>query len=647
MERKQSVRFTCRPIRPLFVAVVLVLRLAKDGAASDAVTTPFPSSPAHLFGLMNRQWPGEGEEWFTAAELQVISTRFERICGLDGHGYDFPGAISWLRTVNPEVVALSHWEAMGIQGSDIRMAEVDNNEDIFIHSADPACLAAVSHNGHTVLWFRQDARNRQYNRHYAPTGVEAYIVEVAASASGPFTAVGNPVPESGRFYYRFDDSVSDPNRVYRVRTRLTGGQLVDYSWAASVDLTATATLAIGGLFPSGLMVALCYGDCPTSPSDLRVYADLDNDHVYEAGESFAFSRVGSYVDGSRAYLGTAANPLITGLYSYNVVNVAAPAIREPLRGAYQSGTYNNRIQMRGFGSYLVWPNHPTWVSMVKQRLSDALAAGFNGLRLDFVMDTLDLHWTATGLLPDWTGSDDSRIVEAMDDLLAALAAHEPSAVLSINGRFVAKYPQNYFNFLENVEVGEFEFFALGNEPNSTVLQSNTGAAIESVWATRAAGKSAGLISGAAATNRVGRLQSFAMYLLIVDDGVYFYNSTDFGTQDVVFLPEWDVPLGDPVRPVNDWYDLLDSRGTRLLSREFQSGWVFLNADTQPVTIPFQQPMHRLSVTGGLSTLVGGDGEAQYTSLNSLTLAPREAAIVVAQVLEVGASVLRQTAVIGN
>jgi hypothetical protein len=619
---------------------------------------------------MNRQrpWP-ETEPWFTEEETLVMATRFEVISGLDGHGYDFPGAIDDVRALNPDITVLSYWEAMGVQAVGSRMAAVDLEEDVFIHSADPASLVAVAHEGHTVLWFVQDARGRRQHQYHDPPGVSEYLVEVASSADGPFSLVGDPIPDLGPDFYRFEDDVVDPNRVYRVRSRLFSGEVVDYSWTISVDPDAPATIAAARMFSDGSMTALCYGDCPANPAGLRVDIDLDNDHVYSVGESFAFDVAEPYEDGSMLYTGTATSPIVagfrkldimkrgtppprrvvrtrqrqivdttpqpesTGLCGHRIVKVDSPEVCAPLSGSYQTGLYNNRVQMRLHGSYLVWPNHPTWMALVTQRLADALAAGYDGLRLDTALDTLELHWSATGLPPDWAGEEDPRIADAMDELLATLAAHEPNAILTINGFFSVRDPNSFYQYLNHVDGGDFEFFGIGQPFPSEGhdLLWNTAAAVEAIWQTRAQGRWAVAVAGAAVDNVIGRLKSFAVYLLVADEGVFFYNEIGFACQDVVYLPEWDVPLGPPVRSVDGWEDLLDPRGDLLLSREFENGWVFFNPDASRDTLDFDPPMYRLSVTGGLSTLLGGDGVAHYTPVDTITLDHGDEAILVIDV----------------
>ncbi len=613
--------FDSRVLLGLGIATGAVLgRVAPVGASGEVPV----SSPIRLYGLAVGSNP---TELFSASDLQLMADRFEIVSGLDGWGYQFPGAIDSLRALDPDVTVLTYWEAMGVQGNAARLAEIDLEEPAFIHSGDPASLTAIEHDGQTLITFRQDARHRTLHQNYAPPGVEAYVVEFAASQDDVFMPLGAPVLETGQFIYQVNDDVVDPQRVYRVRTRLLDGSEVNYSWTASVDPTVTTRISSGCVFGSGQMSVICYGDCPADPADVVLEADLDNDRQFEPSESFAFTNVEDLPDGGRCYSGQVAPFGVR--FSYRIAVTGSSITRLPAEGAYQISTYNNRIQMRHTGSYLVWPDNKMWMFLSTQRLSDALSAGYNGMKLDFVLDTLDQHWTATGVPPDWQGTADTRIRDGIKELLISLHAQEPSALLSIQGYFVAADSSSHFENLAHADVGEIEYFAVGNFPSATTLQANTGEAFEAVWQTRAQGRTCAVFYRTDLSNYVGRLKGLAAYLLVMDEHVLLDFETVAVGGSFVYLPEWDVPLGEPTAIVNDWGDLMDPSGQPLLSREFESGLVVFNTHpTDAVTIELGESMYRLSVSGGLAPSVGGDGQAQYTAVRTVTLDPQEPAILV-------------------
>jgi hypothetical protein len=587
-------------------------------------------TPVHMVGIINRQKPEPpGTPWFSPGELEVIAQRYEVVCGLDGHGYNFPGALPQVLARNSTVEALAYWEAMAVGGS--RLAAVDLDEDNFLHSGDPASLTATVHNGETLLFFLQDGRGRVQDYWYTPPGVIEYVVEVATQPGRPFTQLGSAIPDAGLSYYVAVDPVVSSQRVYRVRTRIAStGQLVEYSGEVSANPNATSTLAVGRLFDDGSACAVCYGDCPTDPVEVVIEADLDNDKVYQADERFPCTEYIELEDGGSMYTGFVGAPDVQDHISHRIVLAEDPAVRVPLAGSYQTGMYNNRIQMHKFGNYLVWPNREDWLNHTRERLDAVLASGYAGMRLDFVLDTLALPWSASGVLHDWQ-ENDPRVRDAMAAFLATLRAEYPQARFDINGYFAQQHNASYWLYLPLVDGADFEFFAIGHQSMSPVLQYSTAEAVESIWLTRAMGRRAFALAGAHEENHEGRLNVLAIYLLAADEGTFLYNETDAGCQDVTWLPEWEAPLGDPLEDVDDWGDLLDTRGAALLARQFAHGEVLLNCDNEPLTLTYNPKRYRLTVSGGLSKRVGGAGAATFEPVQQLTLGPDEGAVVLTSV----------------
>jgi|GEM_PF-2997744 len=624
-----------RALRNIGTAVSVI---AVCGSSAFGQAPAPPESPVKLYGHMERMGP----QWnYTEADLQFIADHFDVVVGLDGHSYDFPGVIGAFRQLNADTPVLCSWDTMAIQPTGERFAEVDVDESVFLHSADPGSLRVVRHNGQTIGWFRRDARAVQMHEFQEVLGVEEYIVEYSDSATGAFRALGAPIRENGSEFYRFVNSTTNTQRRYRIRSRLSGGSVVDYSWIAQANDGSSAQIALGVMVP-GIIAAVCYGDgCPTTAGDLILETDIDNDRVFGESdcsqaqgdalascERWPFQTVSAYGDGGLLYRGTINIPGDWRI-SYKVVHRTDPQVRCPLQGSYQRTGYNNRIQSL-FHSYLVWPDHPLWRSKIEQRLADCLAAGYDGMRLDFAFDTVDSQWIASGVPPDWTGPDDPRIADGVAGLLAELSASAPEATLVFNGFFSAANTRNYYRNLGEMDGAEFEFLGYGWDDLSTTLDPSTAAAMHGMWTTHQDGKWTVALAGHSPTNTTARLESLTLYLLLVHDNMYYFYSTDGPARNIPYFPEWDVPLGAPVSDLTAIADLVDPRGRALLSREFENGWVFFNDAARPVTVDLDGLYYLLSVTGGTSPEVGGDGAAHYTGIESLTIGANAAAIIVRQ-----------------
>lgn len=615
------------PTRPRFVLSALLAL----GAAAPCALAAY-ESPVHLYGTIVRQrpWPTTAP-WFSSQEMELLGSRYAVIEGLDGHGYDWPGAVGPLLQANPDAMALCHWHAMTVQPTGDAFGRLNFEEEAFIHSADPASLVAAAHLGATKLWFRRDARAWLIAPEdpEAPT-VESYIIERATTPTSPFTQIGT-LPEDGSAIKSFANAGISASRLYRVRTKLSDGSIVPYSWNASVDTTVSAA-AVAATFSrsTGIATVTVAGSAPTDPGAVIIEADLDNDHEFEPGERFACTATQAQTDGTRTYTAKVTGEGVDGFYSYRVLLNGAPSA--PRAGAYQSGALNNRVQVRGFGALCVWPTNPTWVALTHERMADALAMGYAGMRLDYTLDTLDAFWSATGLTPDWT-ENDPRIADGVDALLSGMRSAFPQSVISFNGRYTLSDAENYPRYLEHTDIAEFEYFAVGYQPDHPYLHSSTFDMMENVWLTRYLGKEAALVSGASTTNQPGRLRVVTMYLMVCDPGVMLYNHTENYLEDVVHLPEWDLPMGQPLTPSRWWYDIDDPRGDLLMSRRFENGEVFYNPHQgAPATITLDEPMHRIDLEGGMSGLVGGDGRVVYTVVSgSITIPPGEPLILVRQI----------------
>ncbi len=591
------------------------------------------NTPVHIFGMVHRQRPIPPTQWFTNQEFQVMANHMGILNGPDGGGISFPGPFDEVLAINPDAVSLAQWEAMDVQpGDSARMEALDVVEDVFIHSADPASLTASVNGTQTTLWFIQDIRGAQIAPQYTPPGVTEYLVEWAPNATGPWTLL-QTIPDQGFMFYNAVDSTVDASRFYRIRTRLLDDRVIDFSWTAQIDLTATISVAIASVTLGGDMTILCYGDAPTDPANARLEVDLNNNKVFEVSERFPLATVAAFGDGGTLFTGPTTNPLVAAdLQSFRaVVTGDTQTVRGPVLGAYQTARLNNRINSRSHDPYLIWASHPLHIAQTLERLDAALVLGFAGMRFDFAFDTLELDWAASGVPPDWVvGTGDTRIADSVETFLATIKASRPEAILTINGRWAVNDPSNLFDrYMPHVDGADVEFFVIGNDADATSIQSNTATSLGAVWRLRSMGKLAFCLAGANRLNLEGRLKSFAFYLFVTDDNTYFYNELgDEFNQSVVYFPEWDVPLGQPIAPTTDFADLVDPANPNLLSRDFDSGRVIYNNGLAPQVVAPGRTMDLLSVEGGLSPLAGGDGLAVYESVTSVTIQPGDVAILV-------------------
>lgn len=599
-------------------------------------------SPVQLFGLINRQNPATS---ISDDELALLSERYAAVSGLDGHGYNFPGAIASLRAIDAEMPVLCHTEAMAIQMDGGRYSQLDANENGFFHSADPASLRVLIHDGSTILWFKRDARAYSANGRYTAHGVLRYLVEAANAEEGPFELLSDSLIEDGSSYYYHQEAATDVSRFYRVRTQLGDLSEVVYSNPVQPD-AATTSLGIVSMNRNGDFSVTCYGaDCPADAKDVVLQVDLNNNRVFDDGDcTLADGQTTSpdtcerepatdrivLGDGGVAYTGRLQRPTQKTLFSYRAILANVPTVVAPAEGrSYQVSGINNRLQMPSFGSLLVDPNDAVWRDQLEKRLLDCLDHGYNGMRLDFAFDSIDLPWIATGRAIDSELSRVAAIPTAVNSILDRLSVAAPTAILTFNGYYVATGQKPFFDsYLDSTDGADFEFFAFGFRRNATEIHSGTAEAAARILDVNRQGKWAIAVSRYEETNIAARLKSLTMYLLIAGDNVYYCCQTDRAGQNIPYFPEWDVPLGRPLAVLDELGALVDPRADRLFSRDFENGSVHYNAGNQPIEIDLGETHHRLSVTGGLDPIVGGDGVAHYDPVTVLAIEPKDVAIVV-------------------
>ncbi len=589
-------------------------------------------SPVRLMGEVNRMDPAVS---ISDAEMSVLATRYDFLAGLDGHGYQLPGAISRLRELNATLPVLCFADTMDIlpnTGDD--RAVMDLEEDAFFHSADPASLRVILGSGRAVLWFKQDARARYVHNYYTPPGVDYYVVESSGSAQGPWSSLGQPIhedgigdlrEEAGMAIYTFTDTAPSATKWYRVRSKIAGRVTpVAFSWPAQAE-QATEALPIVVLAPDGYFAVIYVGPHTPRSEDVILARDLNRNRVL--GEDHELDAAESRIIESdyKLYYGEVNKP--SWRTAYRAYLRQAPSVSVPLIGDSftAQNSYNNRLQNK-YGAHLLKPDHGLWKDLMQARLERCLDSGFNGIRLDFTHDTLRPPWIANAPVSIREQETHARLPELVSDFLSSLGESAPEAAILFNGYFVTQDKNNYVEYLTHTHAADIEYFAFDSPDSQTVL-SNVFDAFEGIVQARFLGNAAIATVSTDRENTVSRMMSLALYLLIADELTFLWNAGDGSFQDIPYFPEWDVPLGRAlVAPVQELSDILDPRG--VLRRDFENGVVFVNPEESVVTLNLPELLFLLSVSGGYDPVLGGDGAATYTEVTQIELAGEKEAILV-------------------
>lgn len=567
-------------------------------------------------------------------ELNVLASKIDMISGLDGHGYDFPGAITKFREKNSTMKVLCYASTMELipANNDDRTKRIDIEEDSFFHSADPASLRVIAYGGTTRVWFKQDARARQAMPHYTPPGVDYYEIEYSNSEAGPWSSLGQ-VNEDGVGHlavnigipvYTFVDPNPVANRWYRVSTKLNiQSELVDYSWAAQGENISQA-FPVVHLTSEGTFSVVYVGNGAPDVSQIIFERDSDNDRIFESGERTQATAAIQRPE-YRLYYGNIGG---VNRVSYRAYLSTNSSVRGPPgEDSYtrQNG-YNNRIQ-DSFGSHIIKPNNGLWSDILSDRIDNCTNHGFDGIRLDFSYDNVELSWIANAKVSQREKEIHDSLPAHVKNLLRDLKNSHSGSLIFINGYFVFGNKSNYWGYLSEVDGADFEYFAF-DEPSETEVMGSTSEAMLGILGTQQLGKIAVALTNTGKENQIARMTSTVLYLLIANENTYFWsNGGNDLYQEVPYFPEWDAPLGKPLIPtITNISVLAGPDGT--LKREFENGVVYYNPGSQTVNINLDGNYKLLSVSGGYDSSVGGNGNFSYTDVTSLSLQAKRAAILI-------------------
>ncbi|MCC7020978.1 MAG: hypothetical protein IT332_14540 [Ardenticatenales bacterium] len=317
---------------------------------------------------MNRSGDGVSSP-FTGGELAVLADggHYARLMGFDGHGFSIATSpLPGLRAgglTTPTACFLTgsleelprgpwHWE-------------LDDHEEAFLHSADPASAAMFRDDaGAVVLAFRQDVRllphhfevpdmRAKINARLAKP-ITGYVVRRAEAPDGPFdTVVATlPVRETSSPVAIYQPVVQPAPAVeetawYRVSSRYADGREVPYSWpvrywaeggnlggssfyAAVVYRTTTSRVTFSATCATGGAV----GDCPDN-TGVGVVVDFNRDAVFEPGRRCVQDANGALTGGYCEALAFTTREAVAGGYRYAVTLDVAPNHHWDLISSYR------------------------------------------------------------------------------------------------------------------------------------------------------------------------------------------------------------------------------------------------------------------------------------------------------------------------
>ena len=585
-------------------------------------------SPVRITAMVNRTD-------FTEAEWYLLANRYHRIIGLSNFGYDMPGVIEEFRSRNQTTPVLAYTESTGIHTDcvqDDRFPQFDVEEDAFFHTADPASLRVVSSSQGNWVFFARDARALELGRCTRPADVVESVVQYSENVDGPYADLDEVPAVGDEFYHRVLDVEGGPQRYYRVRSRLSTGEDISYSWLAQPE-PAASVIAIGWIEETTFHAVIHSSAFPDIPLD-GIFVEVDWNKIHEFHdqyERFASSDVRDVGSDFLEFTGSVDEYWLQTTRCYRFAHKDDPTILSPRQnGCFSHNRYNNRLVTAKFGSHILKPAHPLVHTIQGDRLWDAVAAGYDGVRLDFTYDDLPPSWIAYAAVSERERQESAELVDSTSSMLEEIRSELPDAEVHINGRFVVEDSASYYEYLSRVSGGEIEFFGFGDWPEGTEFFRGLQALGAMVSTSHAERKVCTGIVGGTETNHAARLKSLALYLHAVNDLTYYCFVSDRTRQVVEYFPEWEVPLGQPVvQQIPDANMLIDPRGNSLTSREFAGGLVFINWDhTEIVSIDLGSTYYKLSVEGGRHPLAGGNGSAVYTAVQSLVIEPNGAAILV-------------------
>jgi hypothetical protein len=608
--------------------LILVLMAAAASGTTNAATA---TSPVKIFQLVSRT-EYSPEEW------TVLTQKASVVISLDNSGNTFPGALPQFVSDAPGTPVYTFADSLAVFNGwcDDRFAPLDVDENSFFHSSEPASMVAQTLGASTVTlnWHADSREDPQTNvkwcadRNYYKT--VTYFVESASTPGGVYTTVAQVAAGASPIYpiYRWSCSSCSPSRYYRVSSRLSDGRTVPYSWPLRPVSASSAILWVA-LRPAGTGLVELEASVKAQP--------------LPAPSTFVIEKQDRYDKTMFVPLGTATSLTPTGgsygrykatvpLSAFSNIRVRLGSLRYPADNDsilyVGSASRRNNRSLTKYQSMVLRPMSPVVRGVLATRARAAVDLGADGVLLDFVHDNVGRLYSGLrsgNLIAPVSAAEQSQFgpgyKAAVNAMLDGLSASVPGASILFNGLYVAgSLPTVLDDFLPRTEGMFVEYFAFDNLGRN--LDDRIRVAFETLIAqSHQRGKLSLLATRGAVTDLAKRRIGLALYLLISNPNVMWQYSTIEYYKDVTWLPEFEIPLGQPLVPTLAAYsDLYYTAGSdALLRRKFANGVVIYNHGTTTRSVDLGEPLRPLLLQSGAYSL--------GIAVSRIDLAPKDGAIL--------------------
>ena len=598
-------------------------------AAGTAGTTG-RESPIRIFHMSSRVD-------YSPAEWSVLTQKSSAVVGLDGHGYEFPGALPQFSREAPDTPAFAFSDALAFSADwcDDRFPAIDVDETSFFHSSEPASIVArVTGTSKVGLYWHADSREDPvthvgfctYRDYYRTV---AYVMESSATPGGPYSVLAE-VPahtlttEQSPIYW-WSCSPCSTSRYYRVSSRLSDGTIVPYSWSARPQNTTSSVLylVLRPAEPGVVEFEALVRATPLPPPEQFI---LEKQARYEKTEFVPIASATQFTQLSRnfaKYSGTVA----IDRNSYVRVRFGTVTYPESSDSILYSGgtSRRNNRSLTTYGSMALRPTSILLREVLAGRARAIVDAGGDGLFLDFVHDNIGRLYNggrSGTLLAPVSSSEELEFGPgyraAAEAMLDSLHAQVPEVSTLFNGLYVpttiASAREAYVPRTDGMFVEYFAFDNRGRNLYDRIPQAFDAIIAHSHRAPTdpsdtSRGKISLLASRGSADEVDKRRVGLALYLLVSHQNVMWQYSTAEYYRDVTWLPEFSLPLGPALIPaLNDYSDLFYWPGTSaILRRAFENGLVLYNHTSASQSIDLGEPLFPVLIQPGLDPILGGTG----------------------------------------
>lgn len=496
--------------------------------------------------------------------------------------------------------------------------EAQRIETVFHHTGDPASLTALPSpgairlawlpDGRTALGFVDVAGYNVYRRD-APDGALSLLTPTPTTATG------------------FEDTGLTDGASYEYTVTTVDRALGELAYSSVVS----ATPGPAGAALTPVSVSMTYGSGTTtiaisvaaSPavSGVNLVLDRSRNRQFESTEYTAMTRGGTDAFGFHLYSATvtlretSADWGVNGC-SWYAQSAPDTSVRLPAT-AYFSTNPNNRIRGRVYGPWIVNPADSSWQRILTNGARSLVALGYDGIFFDG--GVINIYNWLLDAIP--TADAVAGWQEGTRSLIAAIkTAVSPGAVI-FNG-----LDRGDLTYLDTADGGMTEGFAA--QPwfgegaltdwawfdyldTALLAATNTPNAVQLNYAI-----------GPDSSTAI-RMYALASHLLVANEHSFFAYS---GCSCPTYFPEWDLPIGQPLESFSQIAEA--HRPSGLYGRAYSEGLVLVNSSaTLTHTEVLDRVYARAVPHGGMVPEYGGNGTVSPIWVQTLTLRPHEAAIL--------------------